>query len=73
MKVKMSMSWSTGVIELFALYTCKSPVILPRESHGQRSLAGYSSKGPAESDTIEMIYHARTIVQPNIARSLFFD
>ena len=49
------MSWSTGVIELFALYTYKSPVILSRDSHGQRSLAGYSSKGRTESDTIEMI------------------
>ena len=28
-----------------------SPVFLPGESHGQRSLAGYSSLGHKESDT----------------------
>ena len=29
------------------------PVLLPRESHGQRSLAGYSLWGHKESDTTE--------------------
>ena len=29
------------------------PVFLPRKSHGQRSLAGYSSKGHKESDMTE--------------------
>ena len=28
-----------------------TPVLLPGESHGQRSLAGYSPRGPKESDT----------------------
>ena len=28
-------------------------ILLPRESHGQRSLAGYSPKGHKESDTTE--------------------
>jgi len=28
---------------------------LPRESHGQRSLVGYSPKGPKELDTTEAI------------------
>ena len=28
-----------------------TPVFLPGESHGQRSLAGYSLQGHAESDT----------------------
>ena len=27
-----------------------TPVLLPREFHGQRSLAGYSPKGPKELD-----------------------
>ena len=30
-----------------------TPVFLPRESHGQRSLVGYSPKGHKESDTTE--------------------
>ena len=30
-----------------------SPVFLPGESHGQRSLAGYSPRGWKESDTTE--------------------
>ena len=29
------------------------PVFLPMKSHGQRSLAGYSSKGHKESDMTE--------------------
>ena len=32
-----------------------TPVFLPRESHGQRSLAGYSPRGPKESDRTEAI------------------
>ena len=34
-----------------------TPVFLPREFHGQRSLLGYSPKGHKESDMTE---HART-------------
>ena len=30
-----------------------TPVFLPGESHGQRSLAGYSQRGNRESDTTE--------------------
>ena len=30
-----------------------TPVFLPGESHGQRSLAGYSSQGHTESDMTE--------------------
>ena len=33
-----------------------NPVFLPRESHGQRSLAGYSPWGHKESDTTEHIH-----------------
>ena len=32
-----------------------APVVLPGESHGQRSLVGYSSQGCTESDTTEAI------------------
>ena len=34
------------------------PVFLPGESHGERSLAGYSSQGRKESDTAEATEHA---------------
>ena len=32
-----------------------TPVLLPGESHGQRSLVGYSPWGPKESDTTERL------------------
>ena len=32
-----------------------TPVFLPRKSHGQRSLAGYSLLGRKESDTTECV------------------
>ena len=32
-----------------------TPVFLPEESHGQRSLAGYSPRGRKESDTTEQL------------------
>ena len=32
-----------------------TPVLLPGESHGQRSLVGYSPQGPKESDTTEQL------------------
>ena len=32
-----------------------TPVFLPGESHGQRSLAGYSPWGPKESDMTEQL------------------
>jgi len=34
-----------------------TPVFLPGESHGQRSLAGYSPWGRKESDTTERLTH----------------
>ena len=37
-----------------------TPVFLPRESHGQRSLVGYSPWGCKESDTTEATLHAHT-------------
>ena len=33
-----------------------TPVLLPRKSHGQRSLVGYSSWGRKESDTTERLH-----------------
>ena len=35
-----------------------TPVFLPGESHGQRSLAGYSPQGHKELDTTEMSQHS---------------
>ena len=35
-----------------------TPVFLPRESHGQRSLTGYNPWGRKESDTTEVTYCA---------------
>ena len=37
-----------------------SPVFMPGESHGQRSLAGYSPWGPRESDGTEVTKHTGT-------------
>ena len=34
-----------------------SPVLLPGESHGQKSLVGYSPQGHKESDTTEATAH----------------
>ena len=34
-----------------------TPVLLPRESHGQRSLGGYSPWGHKESDTTDFTIH----------------
>ena len=38
-----------------------TPVFLPGESHGQRSLMGYSPQGHKESDTTEVTEHAHII------------
>ena len=35
------------------------PVFLPRESNGEKSLAGYNLEGHEESDTTEATWHAR--------------
>ena len=37
-----------------------TPVFLPGKSHGQRSLAGYSSQGHKKSDTPEQQVHTHT-------------
>ena len=38
-----------------------TPVFLTGQSHGQRSLVGYSLWGHKESDTTEVIEHTRTL------------
>ena len=44
-----------------------TPVFLPGESHGQKSLEGYGPWGRKESDTTEAIYHS---VQPGVVLSV---
>ena len=39
-----------------------TPVFLPGESHGQKSLVGYSPRGRKESDTTKATSHTRTHV-----------
>ena len=39
-----------------------TPVFLPGEVHGQRSLAGYSPRGNKESDTTERLSLTRSVV-----------
>ena len=38
-----------------------TPVFLPGESHGQRSLEGYSPRGCKESDTTEQLHFGVTL------------
>ena len=45
-----SLGWEEPLEKGMATHT---PVFLPRESHGQRSLVDYSSWGCKESDMIE--------------------
>ena len=48
-----------------------TPVFLPGESHGQRSLASYSPWGRRESDTTERLtqYYMETVKSSLVARS----
>ena len=48
-----SLGWEDPLEEEMATHS----VFLPGESHGQRSLAGYSSWGHKESDTTELLTH----------------
>ena len=40
-----------------------TPVFLPGESHGRRSLAGYSPRGHKESDTIEQLNNSSSLLE----------
>ena len=39
-----------------------TPIFLPGESHGQRSLVGYIPQGRKESDTTEVTWHATFLI-----------
>ena len=41
-----------------------TPIFSPGESHGQRSLEGYSPQGRKESDMTEATYHTYTHMKP---------
>ena len=49
------------------------PVFLPREFHGQRSLADYNPLGCRELDTTEGTQHARTCSFADMCTSQFYD
>ena len=51
-----------------------TPVFLPGESHGQRSLAGYSPRGCEESDTTERLhFHQATVHEVAKSRTRLSD
>ena len=43
-----------------------TPVFLPGESHGQRSLAGYSPRCCKELDTTERLTHTEGLIQVKV-------
>ena len=49
-----------------------TPVFLPGEFHGQRSLAGYSPWGHTESDTTEVTEHACSLLIP-LLNNIYFS
>ena len=58
-------SWDKGIyygifcfLKLFVWQP--TPVFLPGESHGRRSLVGYSPQGPKESDRTERLHFTFT-------------
>ena len=54
---------SLGWEDLLVKGMATTPLFLPRESHGQRSLAGYSPWGRKESDTTKQLSHFSMIKQ----------
>ena len=44
-----------------------TPVFLPGDSHGQRSLASYGSEGHKESDTTEVTEHTHEHLNKNMS------
>ena len=50
-----------------------TPVFLPGESHGQRSLAGYSPWGHKELDTTELLTHTHVLYGKWHLSSVFLE
>ena len=55
--------WSLGREGLLKEDMQPTPVFLPRESHGQRSLVGYSPQGHKESDTTKETAHTHAYIE----------
>ena len=47
-----------------------TPVFLPEESHGQRSLAGYNPQGCKELDMIKLLSMHATLPEPTVVINL---
>ena len=54
--------WSLGWEDPLRKEQLPTPVFLPEESHGQRSLAGYSPRGCKESDTTVQLSLSLTFI-----------
>ena len=50
-----------------------TPVFLPGESHGRRSLVGYSPQGRKKSDVTKATQHATHILISNTKQPYFYD
>ena len=62
--------WETWVRSLGRRRKWQStPVFLPGESHGQRSLVGYSPRGCKESDTTEQLHFVPFLLYTHIVQS----
>ena len=57
--MQVTQVWSLGQEEPWRRERLPTPVLLPGESHGQKSLEGYSPWGRKESDTTERLTHTR--------------
>ena len=66
-KYQLQVSLEQGLAEMASSTTVKewqsTPVFLPGEFHGQRSLAGYCLWGYKESDMTEWLTHTHTMVR----------
>ena len=54
-RLSSSSRFLTSIYLDIVVFIC--PVLLPGESHGWRSLVGYSPRGHTESDTAERLHH----------------
>ena len=57
---------SLGWEDLLEKEIATTPVLLPGESHGQRSMVGYSPRGRKESDTTEQLHFDLQACLPRI-------
>ena len=60
-----------GRLQKYPKKHVSTPVFFPGESHGQRSLTGYSPPGYKELDVTEATEHARILVCFNMCKFLY--